>query len=240
MAAADELRRAGGEAARDARQILAELASVRDPALSEGVPGVIAALYAAEIGDAAKVLDAIGDASARLRALMHVTPHGALSRALALLHPVRVELARALETPARREDNTAPFLLTSSRVKPSSPPPGEEERREDELRLEIDIDVGLEGDNTFFTGRTGDLSKGGVFVATDEPLPVGTELLVTFVLPDGYRVRCDGEIAWVRAPRYRPDELPAGMGIRFVRLSSRDEHAIAHFLTQRPAFRYGD
>lgn len=244
MRGADELRRASIEAARDARALLAELATVRDPALAENVPGVVAALFSAEIGDAEKVLAALNDATQRLRALAEVCGGdpkiaGPLSRALALLHPVRLELGRALGK-GEREDATAPFLLTSTRVKASTPPEGEEDRREDELRLEIEIDVGLEGDNTFFTGRTGDLSKGGVFIATDEPFPVGTELLVAFVLPDGYSVEADGIVAWVRAPRYRPDELPGGMGVRFVRLSSRDEHAITHFLSLRPAFRYGD
>jgi hypothetical protein len=77
-------------------------------------------------------------------------------------------------------------------------------------------------------------------VGTDEPLPVGTELMLSFVLPDGYRVRAEAVIAWVRAPRYRDGELPAGMGVRFRSLSPRDEHAIAHYLEQHPPFRYGD
>lgn len=244
MSTADELRRAAVGAARDARALLADLAPLEDPALAEALPDVVAALFATEIGDAAKVLAALREAAARLRALLDACEAGspaaaALSRALALLHPVQRELGRALDPSGERDDATQPFLLTPARVKPSTPPPGEDERR-DELRLELEVDVGLEGDHTFYTGRTGDLSKGGLFVATDEPLPVGTELLLSFVLPDGYRVRADGVVAWVRAPRYRPDELPSGMGIRFVRLPSKHEHAIAHFLSQRPAFRYGD
>ncbi len=237
MRPTEELRRAAIGAARDARSLLAGLAT-EDPALASHVPDVVAALFAAEIGDAAKVLESIEDAMARMHALVEASPEApaarALRRAMALLHPVRIELARAL---GRRDEDTAPFLLTSTRIKPSSPPP--DERREDD-RVELDLEVGLEGDNTFFTGRAGDLSKGGLFVATDEPLPVGTELLLSFVLPDRYRVRAEGIVAWVRAPRYRPDELPAGMGVRFLRLTPKDEHAIQHFLTLRPAIRYGD
>lgn len=245
MRTADDLRRAAVDAARDARGLLAELAPIRDPALAAAIPDVVAALFATEIGDAAKVLGALTSAAERLRALLDACDPGtpvaaALSRALALLHPVHRELARTLDPKkSERRDDTQPFLLTPARVKPSVPPPGEEERR-DELRLELEVDVGLEGDNTFYTGRTGDLSKGGLFVASDEPFPVGTDLLLSFVLPDGYRVCADGVVAWVRAPRYRPDELPAGMGIRFLHLSTKDERAIAHFLAQRPAFRYGD
>lgn len=231
----EELRRAAIAAAREARALLAGLAT-DDPALASHVPDVVAALFAVEIGDAAKVLGTLEEAMARMHALVEATPDAPrpIQRAMALLHPVSAGLSRAL---GRQREETAPFLLTSARVKASSAP--EDERREDE-RIELDCDVGLEGDNTFFTGRTGDLSRGGLFVATDEPLAVGTELLLSFVLPDRHRVRADAIVAWVRAPRYRPDELPAGMGVRFLRLAPRDERAIAHFLTLRPAFHYGD
>lgn len=236
-------------AARDARALMADLAGriEGDAAFGQSVTGIVGTLFTAEIGDAARVLDAIEAAMTVLRALLDARPgdeasRRALSRAMALLHPVRTELARALGRP--RGEATAPFLLTSSRVKPAYEELDEleviEEDRREATREDLEMEVGLEGDNTFFTGRTGDLGKGGLFVGTDEPLPVGTELLLSFVLPDGYRVRADAVIAWVRAPRYRDGELPAGMGVRFRSLSPRDEHAIAHYLEQHPPFRYGD
>lgn len=250
MTKLEELRRAGVGAARDARALMADLAGriEGDAAFGQSVTGIVGTLFTAEIGDAARVLDAIEAAMTVLRALLDARPgdepsRRALSRAMALLHPVRTELARALGRP--RGEATAPFLLTSSRVKTESAEELvdfeeiEEDRRE-AAREDLEMEVGLEGDNTFFTGRTGDLSKGGLFVGTDEPLPVGTELMLSFVLPDGYRVRAEAVIAWVRAPRYRDGELPAGMGVRFRSLAPRDEHAIAHYLEQHPPFRYGD
>ncbi len=237
-------------AARDARALMADLAGriEGDAAFGQSVTGIVGTLFTAEIGDAGRVLDAIEAAMTILRALLDARPgdedsRRALSRAMALLHPVRTELARALGRP--RGEATAPFLLTSSRVKPAYEELDElelviDEERREATREDLEMEVGLEGDNTFFTGRTGDLSKGGLFVGTDEPLPVGTELLLSFVLPDGYRVRADAVIAWVRAPRYRDGELPAGMGVRFRSLSPSDEHAIAHYLEQHPPFRYGD
>lgn len=302
MSRLDDLKRAGVGAAREARASIAELAAriEGDPEFGQGIAGIVGTLFAAEIGDAEAVLDAIERAMAQARALL--AGHGVdpaaqktLSRALALLHPVRAELARALGR--TRDEPTAPFLLTPARIKPmparrtdddgepeiaieeeddgpeikieEDEDDGEpaieieheddglpqieiedgddgapafefdEERREHE-REELEMEVGLEGDNTFFTGRSGDLSKGGLFVATDDPLPVGTELLLSFVLPDGHRVRAQAVIAWVRAPRYRDGELPAGMGVRFLSLSQRDARAIEHYLERHPAFRYGD
>lgn len=217
-----------------------------DAAFGQSVTGVVGTLFTAEIGDASKVLDAIEAAMAVLRGLRESraadeAAQKTLSRAMALLHPVRVELARALGR-QRGDESTAPFLLTPSRVKPREDEIEidlEDERRSD-TREELEMEVGLEGDNTFFTGRTGDLGKGGLFVGTDEPLPVGTELLLSFVLPGGHRVQAEAVIAWVRAPRYRDGELPAGMGVRFRSLSPSDEAAIERYLEQHPPFRYGD
>ncbi len=55
------------------------------------------------------------------------------------------------------------------------------ERRTAE-RLELSADIGLHSATQFFTGLSGDISRGGLFVATWAPLPLGTEV-VSFVLP---------------------------------------------------------
>lgn len=247
--ATNELKRAGLSAARDARKQLAAFMSAvgtEEPELGRALSGVVASLFSAEVGDAAKIHECLGRANEGLREILE-DPHWqsredvgkAVSRALALVHPARTALARSLGDDPRFDDSTEPFLLTSSRIKASEPPPDEPERRITP-RAELEVEVGLEGDNRFFTGVTGDLSPGGLFVATDTPLMVGTELVLSFVLPDGYRVATDATVAWVRAPRYRPDELPSGMGVRFERLSDADRNAIDHFLKDRPPFRYGD
>ena len=241
-----DLERSGKEAAREARALLAALVEqLEDDPLSSSLTPIVGTLFAAELADARALHGVLDDAMRSVRALLdgqaaQTRPLAAqaLSRAMAQLHPARAVLARSLGLGTQRE-GTAPFLLTSSRVKPSAPPEGEPEQR-DASRMELEVPIGLEGDNRFYTGTTDDLSRGGLFVATDDPLQVGTELRLSFVLPDGYRVSARAEVAWVRVPRYRPHELPAGMGIRFDRLSGEDERAIAHYLEERPAFHYGD
>lgn len=246
MSTPRELERSGKDAAREARALLASLVEHLDgDPLAGSVTPVVGALFAAELADAKALHGVLDDAMKSMRGLLEshavqTRPAAAkaLSRAMAQLHPARTVLARALGLEARGE-GTAPFLLTSSRVKPSQPPAGEPEQR-DASRMELEVPIGLEGDNRFFTGTTDDLSRGGLFVATDDPLQVGTELRLSFVLPDGYRVSARAAVAWVRVPRYRPHELPAGMGIQFEGLGPEDERAIAHYLEERPAFHYGD
>lgn len=243
----NELRRSALEAARDARkEVAALMRSVEDehPELASSLSEVVATLFSAEVGDHEKIHRCLDRANASLRELVEqdrwqtreVVAKG-LSRALALVYPALTALARSLGKELR-EESTAPFLLTSSRVK-SNPPPDDGERRR-ALRAELEVEIGLEGDNRFYTGTTGDISTGGLFVATDTPLIVGTELVLSFVLPDGYRVAADATVAWVRAPRYRPDELPAGMGVRFEAITQVDRRAVEHFLEHKPPFHYGD
>jgi len=243
-----ELERAGLAAARDARREVAALmhsVESEHPDLSKTLSGVVAALFSAEVGDATKIHECLDRASEELRRLLDedrwITREAiskAISRSLALLHSARTALARELGEKARIDDSTEPFLLTSSRVKPSEPPAGDERR--DARRAELEVDVGFEGGNRFYAGTTGDISAGGLFVATDTPLIVGTELTLSFVLPDAYRIATDAKVTWVRAPRYRPDELPSGMGVRFEELSAADRGALEHYLRNDPPFRYGD
>jgi len=245
---AGDLRKAGIGAARDARELIAGLLEeIGDdhPELARALSSAVGSLYGAEVGDDRRVLSALGEAMTSLRALLDEDRWAAddtvarpLSRALALMHSPRAALARALGDGSDRADATAPFLLTSARVKASDVP--EEGERRDASRHQLEVAVGLEGASRFYTGKTGDLGRGGLFVASDEPLPVGTEVILSFVLPDGYRVRAEGAVAWVRAPRYRPHELPGGMGVRFEHLDEADLYAIRFFLEQRPPFHYGE
>lgn len=76
----------------------------------------------------------------------------------------------------------------------------------------------------FFTDYILNISRGGIFVATLDPLPAGTPLRIGFALPN-----CDRLIATegvvVRSTRDDPSASPdaSGMGIRFQRL---DEEAL--------------
>jgi type IV pilus assembly protein PilZ len=80
------------------------------------------------------------------------------------------------------------------------------------IRTPIDLKVDYKRLNTFFADYTKNISKGGTFVRTERPLPVGTRFRFNIsvpVRPEPFELT--GEVAWVREGG--PD---AGMGIRFV------------------------
>jgi uncharacterized protein (TIGR02266 family) len=77
-----------------------------------------------------------------------------------------------------------------------------------------------------------DLSTGGLYLKTEQPLEVDVNLTLRFSLPDLQRlVTCKARVAWVNdkeAPR-KP-EFPPGMGVQFVDMSLEDVKSIRRFL----------
>ena len=63
------------------------------------------------------------------------------------------------------------------------------------------------------------ISRGGIFIASKQPRPVGTMVRFEFQLAQGAPViRGDGEVVWVKPFEAEHPTRPHGMGVRFVRL----------------------
>jgi uncharacterized protein (TIGR02266 family) len=103
------------------------------------------------------------------------------------------------------------------------------EQRAD-ARHEIYVDVVIGGDSHFYAGLSGDVSRGGIFVATYAPLPVGTPVQVKFVLPDG-ELALEGTVRWIRAGSER---VSPGLGIRFENLEAVSLVLIERFCREQP------
>jgi type IV pilus assembly protein PilZ len=101
--------------------------------------------------------------------------------------------------------------------------PDSEDRRQDGVgRAAIDLRVEYRRLNTFFYDYTKNISRGGTFIRTERPLPVGTGFVFRLVVPGlAEPLVLRGEVRWVRAPgdahagAEDPDGHP-GMGIRLV------------------------
>ncbi|HVK74977.1 MAG TPA: TIGR02266 family protein [Kofleriaceae bacterium] len=103
----------------------------------------------------------------------------------------------------------------------------EAERRVD-ARAPIELKVEYKRLNTFFADYTKNISRGGTFIKTTRPLPIGTEFLFKLYVPHlGDPLRIQGEVQWiVTEAEAGGDAHPdAGMGIRFTYRegSSQDE-----------------
>lgn len=79
-------------------------------------------------------------------------------------------------------------------------------------RAPIELKVDYKKLNSFFADYTKNISKGGTFIKTKKPLPIGTRFLFKLTVPqrDG-PFELLGEVVWSQAEAEEP-----GMGIRFI------------------------
>jgi len=86
-------------------------------------------------------------------------------------------------------------------------------------RTPIELKVEYKKMNTFFADYTKNISKGGTFIKTDRPLPVGTEFLFKLTLPKReHPFELKGTVIWTNQPAemQKPEVEQMGMGIRFI------------------------
>lgn len=221
-----ELEEAGIHAARAARSLLAVAMGEVNDALQERCAHVVSHLYATEVGGLDLVTRSLTAACAELQELTYAEDASAtFAHALTLLYPISRELSRASGPPVAISPADPILLLPSKRKITLSP---DERRRLP--RVELEVDIGVHSENNFYAGFSGDVSEGGIFVATYKPLPVGTKTTVSFVMPGGHHVVTEGEVKWVREAAW---DVTPGMGIVFTKLSDHDRHVIQWFAQHR-------
>lgn len=112
--------------------------------------------------------------------------------------------------------------------------------RRNEPRAPIDLQVEYKRLNTFFYDYTKNISKGGTFIKTDRPLPIGTMFVFRLFVP---RLEAPlvlhGEVRWIVKVESAPgaeEGAEPGMGIRFVYNdeSSRQDvdHRVERLMTE--------
>lgn len=112
----------------------------------------------------------------------------------------------------------------------------ERARAQRDPRAGLSAKVGIEYGSTFFTGFSGNVSRGGLFVATPNALPHGARVEVFFEMPDGHAISAPATVCWHRpAEQAALEGLPAGLGFRFEALSHDDEIALERFIGAQEA-----
>jgi uncharacterized protein (TIGR02266 family) len=100
-------------------------------------------------------------------------------------------------------------------------------------RLGVSVAVDFHSGHNFFKGRTQDVSLGGLFIATEVPLPVGTVIEVTMDMTTGVKpqlFRASADVMWVKTA---PDGATQGVGVRFKALSTSAQRAFEVFMALR-------
>lgn len=95
--------------------------------------------------------------------------------------------------------------------------------------MPVEVEVSIDSDSHFYAGLTGDISTGGLFVATWRRLPVGAEIELILSLPHGPLVT-RGRVRWVRDVA---EGVMPGLGVSFDGLSDQDRLLIETFCAER-------
>jgi uncharacterized protein (TIGR02266 family) len=107
----------------------------------------------------------------------------------------------------------------------------ESERHNRELN--VDFEVSVDGPHTFFTGITQDISKGGVFLATHQIYPVGTNMVLSFVI-EGVHIKIEAVVRWIRDPeKIQSKDILPGMGLQFIDPGKEVSEAFEKFLEKK-------
>jgi len=112
---------------------------------------------------------------------------------------------------------------------------GMEERRA-EPRVPVELEVHYRSAQEFLTAYTVNISGGGIFIKTREPLPLNQVVHLRFTLPGIAHVfNLHGLVVWTN-PQPSRSSFPSGMGIKFMNLDPEGKKLIAGFVkTKLPA-----
>ncbi len=123
------------------------------------------------------------------------------------------------------------------------PPPGAAKTGEildNTFNVNVNTVLSMNTDHQFYTGFSEDIDEGGIFVATFEPKPMESKVLVNFKLPGGRPVTARGIVHFVREYNPMTPEMAPGMGVKFTDLLPNDKKAIEEHIQSRAPMFYDD
>ena len=100
-----------------------------------------------------------------------------------------------------------------------------------EIRVLDTLSLSYKHRESFVNAYTGNLSTGGLFIRTENPLKQDDEFFLKLQLPglsDPMRIKC--EVAWARKKAEQTDDSPAGMGVTFLEMTKKDHQILVQYL----------
>jgi len=77
---------------------------------------------------------------------------------------------------------------------------------------------------------SGNVSSGGMFLITQDPLEPETDMNISFTLPgDDREIHAEGKVVWKRRQREGSDRQP-GMGVQFMKIDKNDQDRVREFV----------
>ncbi|MCL5276766.1 MAG: TIGR02266 family protein [Deltaproteobacteria bacterium] len=99
-------------------------------------------------------------------------------------------------------------------------------------RIDTKLEVKYGDITSFISDYAMNISRGGMFISTKNPLKVDTVISVEFVIPDiKVPIQVRGKVSWVNDPQQiKGTNLIPGMGVQFQALSDDDQKKLHNFI----------
>lgn len=105
---------------------------------------------------------------------------------------------------------------------------GSEKRAFERKPLRLELNYRHADGGNFLYEHSTNISRGGIFIETSHPLPVGATLVIRFTPPaGGDELEVEGTVTWVNPVRDGDDNPNPGMGIEWSDLSDENRATIA-------------
>lgn len=107
---------------------------------------------------------------------------------------------------------------------------GEDKRRMKRLDTKLEVKYG--DITSFISDYAMNISRGGMFISTKNPLKAGTHISVEFVIPDiKVPIKVKGKILWINDPlQIKDTNLIPGMGVEFQSLNEDEQKKLNNFI----------
>ena len=170
------------------------------------------------------------------------TALGSLSQTMALLQDVKSGhpgVGVATATIAGAMSKLHPLTNIPSMV-PGRPPSVPPAVVSGGPRETVEANVGASSETNFYVGFSGEISEGGVFVATYSTFEAGTAVTIHVTLPGGFEFKVPGRVHFVRDPMDMNEDSEPGMGLKFEALPPDHRELILRFVRKRAPMFYDD
>ena len=131
-------------------------------------------------------------------------------------------------------------LMQAVPAAPPAPKPAGGEVKRQSQRVQMQAAIDMTSDDNFFSGFSANISDGGLFIATVDYIPKGTQVDLAFTLPTGEKITTVGVVRWIREVNDKDLSSFPGLGIQFTNLDDTGQQAIRAFIEQRDPMFYVD
>ncbi len=97
-------------------------------------------------------------------------------------------------------------------------------------RYDTCLSVDIESGENFLFSYITNISEMGIFIRSDNPLPIGTHLHLHFAAPEGGSFDLAGLVVWINPVNPIGENINPGMGVQFSELTANEREQVVELV----------